>query len=306
MILGIEIGGTKIQVAAGYANSNELAETLRQTVDPQKGAGGIREQVQTMGQDLASRYSIEKIGIGFGGPIDRITGIIFKSHQIRGWDGLNLIEWSESIFGVQTVVANDCDAAALAEAKLGAGKDCNSVFYLTVGTGIGGGFVLNGELVGSDRPAIAEIGHLRLGPNAISPNQTVESFCSGTGIAKRANQLHSEKGYFSQIQSEDLTAEEIGKLAERGNPQAIELLAETAQTLGWAIAQVVTLNAPEMIIIGGGVSLIDETKFLLPLREQIAKFVFPGLSDSYKVEPATLGEEVVLFGAIQIAANCER
>lgn len=306
MILGIEIGGTKIQAAVGHANSNNLTEILRKKVDPKNGADGILKQVQSMGQELALRHSIERIGIGFGGPIDRTSGMIYKSHQIRGWDGFNLIEWSQSILGLQTVVANDCDAAALAEAKLGAGNDCNSVFYLTVGTGIGGGFILNGEMVGGDRPAIAEIGHLRLGPNSISPSQTVESFCSGTGIAIRANQLRSEKGYFPQNQSEDLTAEEIGKLAESGDLHAIELLAETAQTLGWAIAQVITLNAPEMIIIGGGVSLIDETKFLNPLREQIAKFVFPGLSDSYKVESATLGEEVVLFGAIQIAANCER
>lgn len=303
MILGIEIGGTKIQAAVGSPNSTKLVEVLRQKVEPQKGADGILTQVKAMGQDLVSRHSIEKIGIGFGGPIDRVSGMIYKSHQVNGWDGFNLIKWSESAFGILTVVANDCDVAALAESKLGAGKDYDSVFYLTVGTGIGGGFVVRGEMAGASRPAIAEIGHMRLGPTATSPNQTVESICSGTGIAHRAQHLQANKGFFPNIKPVDLTAEFIGKLSESGDSQANELLSETVRTLGWAVAQVITLNAPEMVIIGGGVSLIAESRFLNPLREQIATFVFPGLSDSYRVHSAMLGEEVVLFGAIQIAAD---
>ena len=305
MILGIEIGGTKIQAAVGSPNSTKLVEVLRRKVDPQNGADGILTQVKAMGQELASRHSIEKIGIGFGGPIDRASGVVYKSHQINGWDGFNLIAWSESEFDIQTVVANDCDVAALAESKLGAGKDCDSVFYLTIGTGIGGGFVVNGEMAGASRPAIAEIGHMRLGPTATSPDHTVESFCSGTGIARRAKDLRSNHGHFSNVKPENLTAETIGRLAEDGDRQANDLLAETAKILGWAIAQVITLNAPEIVIVGGGVSLIAESQFLSPLREQIAMFVFPGLSNSYKLESATLNEEVVLFGAIQLAANVE-
>lgn len=305
MILGIEIGGTKIQAAVGSPNSTKLVEVLRRKVDPQNGARGILTQVKAMGQELASRNSIEKIGIGFGGPIDRVSGMIYKSHQIDGWDDFNLIAWSESEFGIRTVVANDCDVAALAESKLGAGKDCDSVFYLTIGTGIGGGFVVQGEMAGASRPAIAEIGHLRLGPTATSPHQTIESVCSGTGIARRANDLRSSHGHFSNVQPENLTAETIGRLAEGGDRQANDLLAETARILGWAIAQVITLNAPEIVIVGGGVSLIAESQFLNPLREQIATFVFPGLSNTYKVKSATLDEEVVLFGAIEIAADGE-
>ncbi len=143
---------------------------------------GIREQIAQAGRELFAEFPIQAIGFGFGGPINAAAGIVTKSHQVEGWDNFPLARWCTQTFGVPTFLGNDCDMAALAEARFGAGRHKRSVFYVTVGTGVGGGLVLDGALFGSHRPAIAEIGHLRPGPDATEPSQTIESFSSGRGI----------------------------------------------------------------------------------------------------------------------------
>ena len=143
---------------------------------------GIREQIEQAGRQLFSEFPIQAIGFGFGGPINATAGIVTTSHQVAGWDNFPLAEWCTQTFGVPTFLGNDCDMAALAEARFGAGRDKRSVFYVTVGTGVGGGLVLDGALFGSQRPAIAEIGHLRPGLEATEPSQTVESLAAGPGI----------------------------------------------------------------------------------------------------------------------------
>ena len=183
MFLGIEIGGTKLQLAVGDGTSAKLVASERATVDAHRGALGILEQIERLGQVLTQKYPIERIGIGFGGPIDAAAGCVRKSHQVAGWEAFPLAAWCREMFHVPVVLGNDCDSAALAEATFGAGKGSKSLFYVTVGTGIGGGFVVNGQLFGQDRPAIAEIGHLRPGLNADRPEATLESLAAGPGIA---------------------------------------------------------------------------------------------------------------------------
>lgn len=308
--LGIEIGGTKLQLGVGDDDGLLLA-LERADVDPRQGAAGIMEQIAVIGSGLKNQHGIERIGIGFGGPVDGATGVVTKSHQINGWENMPLANWCERTLGLPTALGNDCDVAALAEARHGAGRGKAIVFFLTVGTGVGGGLVIGGRLHAPGRPAAAEIGHLRPGPEADDSERTVESIASGWAIASHVRRQlpHADSRWRDDLLQrcgQDpalLTTRMIAESAAAGNRIASESIERACQTLGWAIAQVITLVAPEVVVIGGGVSLIGERDFLAPLRRDVERYVFPPLRGSYQLLPAALGEQVVVHGAVALAAD---
>src|SRR5947209_12450235 len=167
MYLGIEIGGTKLQLGLG-AGDGALAALWRGGVNPAEGAEGIRRQIVQAVPDLLSQAGIARsrlqgVGIGFGGPVDDATRTVIKSHQIEGWDNFPLADWIGELVGLPAVLGNDADVAGLAEALFGAGKGYSPVFYITIGSGIGGGLVINGAVYRGIGRGAAEIGHLDLG-----------------------------------------------------------------------------------------------------------------------------------------------
>jgi len=310
-LLGIEIGGTKLQVAAGDM-SLQILELVREKIEPEQGAAGILKQLQKIVPTLQRTYQTGALGIGFGGPIDSTEGIVQTSHQVNGWDKFPIVEWCQESFGLPTIVRNDCDTAAIAEATLGAGKEFGRVFYVTVGSGIGGGFVCDGVLQGIYRSACSEIGHLRPSLDSVDPHDTVEQIASGFGIAQRirdnirdgmANVTEDQKDLLSRCdhQLEQLQTKLIADAAISGNQLARNMIKSATKTLGWAIAQVITLNAPEVVVVGGGVSLMPREFFFNPLENYVSDYVFPPLAQSYEVMPAGLGEAVVVEGALLLA-----
>jgi glucokinase len=311
MFLGIEIGGTKLQLGVGTGDGPPFAGFRRLDVDANRGAAGILEQIERSGRELMTEFPFQAIGFGFGGPINGPAGIVTTSHQVSGWDNFPLAAWCTQTFGLPTFLGNDCDMAALAEARFGAGRTKRSVFYVTVGTGVGGGLVLDGALYGSHRPAAAEIGHLRPGLDAAEPNQTIESISSGRGIetAIRAALAQNPPGDREvadllgrcQHDPQQLTGKMLADAALAGNALARRVMDRACQALGWGIAQVITLLAVEVVIVGGGVSLAGQTIFFDPLRRHVRRYVFPPLRDSYEIVPAQLGEEVVVHGAVAMA-----
>src|SRR4029077_4918013 len=132
---GIEIGGTKLQLGVGDGDSPQFAAFERYSIEPTRGAEGIIRQIESAARPLVKRFDIERVGIGFGGPVDSAAGRVITSHQIAGWTGFALADWVEQALGRPAVVGNDCDCAALAEARCGAGQGHRTVFYVTVGTG---------------------------------------------------------------------------------------------------------------------------------------------------------------------------
>jgi glucokinase len=309
--LGIEIGGSKLQLGISQPDQLLLAKLVRHDINSQRGAGEIRQQILAAAAALLKEYQPARVGIGFGGPVDAASGITTTSHQVEGWDQFPLVDWCRQELGLPAVLGNDCDVAGLAEATLGAGQGCRRVFYLTVGTGIGGGLLVDGRSAGACRPAIAEIGHLRPGVSASSSQQTVESRASGRAIEeavrKRLGQdsqsdAARELLHACQNDSSLLNCEMIARAASAGNPLAGQVIAEAVETLGWAIAQVITITAPEIVVVGGGVSLMDDQLFLEPLKHQVSRFVFGPLAESYRICRAMLGEDVVVQGAIALAA----
>lgn len=341
MYLGIEIGGTKLQIGVGRGDGSDFVALVRRAVDIRRGAAGILAQIESAVDMLVQQHPIERIGIGFGGPVDGVRGQVLKSHQVTGWDDLPLAAWCRERWNLPTVLANDCDSAALAEARFGAGRGSHTVFYVTVGTGIGGGLVIGGKLHGAGRPAVAEIGHLRPGLQADRPDDTVESIASGPGLAAAAQARvtgqvsrpisrirrdlgAADKAHVKQrLQNAEQVDEEftadllarceqdvdqlnariLAQAASEGNEVAREVIDHGCQALGWAIAQVVTLVAPEVVVVGGGVSLMGDQLFFAPLRRHAARYVFPPLAQAYRIVPADLGEEVVVHGALALAAD---
>lgn len=315
MFLGIEIGGTKLQLGVGPGDGQTFAELVRLDVDSARGGAGIREQIAAVGPALVAKHQVQRVGYGFGGPVFGARGIVQTSHQVHGWDQFPLVEWTEQQFGVPTRLGNDCDVAALAEATYGAGRETRTVFYVTVGTGIGGGLVINRHIHGTDRPAAAEIGHLRPGMEAVTAHHTVESIAAGPAISARVQRwlremagdslqqpaaqelLHAVDGHIDALTTKHLSA-----AAQRGNSLARKSYDEATLALGWAIAQVITLIAPDVVIVGGGVSLAGDDVFFRPLREAVDRFSFPPLKQACPVVPAALGESVVVHGALALAA----
>lgn len=311
-LLGIEIGGTKLQVGVAAGAGGNFLALERRDVLSEQGAAGILTQIEQVAGQLLAKHEIKRIGIGFGGPVNSLTGRTIKSHQVSGWDDFPLVEWCDKQLGRPAVLGNDCDCAALAEARLGAGRGRRSVFYVTVGTGIGGGLVLDGKLCGEGRPTVAEIGHLRPGLAATDSHDTVESRAAGPGLAAAARHLcasasdtaaREELLRLCQGDLSALTGKQVGDLALVGNSIARTALSQALQTLGWAIAQVLTIASTEVVVVGGGVSLLGEAHFFEPLRAAVAQYVFPPLANSYRIVPAALGEEVVVHGAIALASQ---
>lgn len=302
MLVGIEIGGTKLQFALGNADG-QLTARWRGTIVPADGASGIREQIAQNLPPFLAKHTIasapiDAIGIGFGGPIDHCHQTILKSHQVSGWDGFPLAQWLQDTFGYRAVLGNDADVAGLAEAMHGAGQGYDPIFYVTIGSGIGGGFIQGGRIHTGVGYGAAEIGHLRL-PDPEHPGNycTLESLASGWGISNRARQIPGV--------SPTITTADISHAIHRGEPWSLQLLDDTCVSLAEAFAQVIALLCPARIVIGGGVSLIGSPLFER-IHHHLSSRVFAPFHGLTEIVPAQLGEEVVLHGAIELAQTVHR
>jgi glucokinase len=303
MYLAIEIGGTKLQHGLGEGNGSLLA-LGRGTVVPADGAEGIRRQIseaipQLLANAKRGRDDLRGVGIGFGGPVDDATRTVIKSHQIAGWDGFPLADWVSDIVGVPAVLGNDADVAGLAEALFGAGKGLSPVFYITIGSGIGGGLIIDGEIYRGCGRGAAEIGHLRM--PMLGRYVPLEEVASGWAIQEWARKEMTKSPEAWRGIDPEITAAKVAAAAQAGHDQAWCILYRAWTALAEAICQVIALTSPRRIVIGGGVSLMGEELLFKPLRKMVAERVFKPFADCYDIVPAALGEEVVIHGALALA-----
>lgn len=310
--LGIEIGGTKIQVGLG-PDDGTLRALWRGTVDPEAGSRGIREQILAAVPEVLARSGIPReqvrgVGIGFGGPVDDRTRTVIRSHQISGWEDFPLADWVSEVVDLPAVLGNDADVAGLAEALHGAGKGLSPIFYITLGSGIGGGFVIDGEIYRGCGRGAGEIGHV----HHIVAHRTfafdrmpLENLVSGWGLAREAERVirSGVMGKDSVLKpfvdrGEPLTARQIAEAARAGDSFANTVLEVTWEWLAEALCHLIALLCPRRIVIGGGVSLIGEQLLFRPLRRLVERLVFPPFAGLTEIVPSALGEEVVVHGAI--------
>lgn len=340
--LGIEISGRQVQVAVGRGEGEACRAVWRAPVEDPHRAPRIQQQIidgvdKVLGQARLDREKIAGVALGFAGPVETRKGLIVTSRQLGGWDGFLPARWIAEEFGWPAVLHNAADAAALAEARFGAGKGFDPVLYVSVGSGIGGGLVCGREIFRGKGASAMEIGQLRPGqtPRHVSvAGVSVEAIASGIGIVDRARRtiaaweeatVHIESRFaptgvpdapaggrrfperFATLmklasgERDQITIRLIAQAASQGDRLARELISDATDALGWALAQAITLINPGRIVIGGSVSQIGQELFFEPLREACKAEVFQPFAGIADIVPAALGEEAVVQGTLALA-----
>lgn len=297
--IGIEIGGTKLQLVLATASLYIIDEIIL-SVNQKEGAKGIRQQVEDSIRQLQKTKSLSAVGVGFGGPVHTTSGLINTSHQIEGWDNFNIKEWLQAVTGVPVFVDNDANVAALGEGVHGAGASYNIVFYMTIGSGIGGGLVVNKQLYHGAFPGEAEVGHLRINKQG----QTLESLCSGWAVDQqvKAAVVKHPDSLLAKLAGRAATgrARFLKEASEGEDATAVAILKETTDTIAFALSHVVHLFHPDVIIIGGGLSFLGDD-FRKRIAGAMPKYILQSFLPAPAVKIAALGKNVVPVGALELA-----
>jgi glucokinase len=301
MIIGIDVGGTNTSGGLA-ADDGTLLARLRRRTDRARGAAAgldLIEQIIAELMDHAAKdgLAVERIGIGFGGPVDFERGIVLLSHHVAGWEGVNLRGEMERRFRTAVLVDNDANAGTLGEWRFGAGRGCNDLLYVNIGTGIGGGIISGGRLLRGTRNLAGEIGHtvvVRDGaPCTCGKRGCLESCASGDAIARRG----------SEALGRQISGEEIFALAGDHHPVARRVLLEVIEDLAHGIGTAVSLLNPAVVVIGGGLSEAPQPLFLEPLRQAIPRFCLNEAAAVLSIEAAQLRYEAGIMGAVALALS---
>ncbi len=314
LALAIEIGGTKPQAALG-THDGEILARERGAAPASDGAAAILAWFDTAVPKLIEKAAqqnatITGIGVGFGGPVETPTGKALVSHQVGGWSDYPIKQQFESRFNLPTFVGNDSSVSAWGEYVCGAGKATRTFCYMNIGSGIGGGFVINGTLHDGQGYGAAEIGHTYIAnwtdPKPGAQNK-LENLCSGWSIEKRLRATPTLKPdtplhVLCAGNPQRITCALLGQAAREGDALAIQSLDEVARGIGAALSNVITLIHPERIAMGGGVSLLGDV-LLNPIRKHVDALCFGVFRGKYEIVPCALGEDVVLVGCLLLAPH---
>jgi glucokinase len=313
-MIGIDIGGTKCRVSLGNLCGGllriEASREARSTLgySPQDMLDKLLRDVEGL---TGGAGKVEAIGISCGGPLDQDRGIILSPPNLPGWDEIPITGYFRDHTGIPAYLYNDANAGALAEWKYGAGKGCRDLVFITFGTGIGAGLILDGRLYSGACGQAGEIGHLRLtdyGPPGYGKLGSLEGFCSGGGIVKLARsmveaeiQQRRSPGFCPSLGDlEGITAKTVGDAAERGDPLARRIYEEVGRKLGLGLSVIIDVLNPELIIIG---SIFTRSQKLLwpAAREVIEREALPLARQVCRVEPSMLGDEIGNYAALAAA-----
>jgi glucokinase len=299
VVLGLDVGGTNMTGALAASDGTLLARVRRAT----DRAGGMEAGLRLISEiisDLSGQADrdgspVQRIGIGFGGPVDFERGSVLRSHHVAGWEGVPLREALEGRFGIPVVVDNDANAGTLAEWKFGAGRGCDDLLYVNVGTGIGGGVVAGGRLIRGAANLAGEIGHIivvRDGPACTCGKRgCLEACASGDALGRRG----------SEALGRPLGGREVFALAYGGDARARRVLGDVIEDLAHGLGSAAGLLNPAVIVIGGGLSEAPEPLFLEPLRRAIPRYCLEQAGQGLRVEAASLRYDAGVIGAVALA-----
>jgi glucokinase len=303
MIGGVDIGGTKIAVGAVNEHGHVLARDECPTA-PERGLDDGLARIASMLHEVEKHAGdvLRGIGIGCTGPVHPLVGTIGDVEFLPGWQGVNLVDELSRRFGLSVAIENDADAAALGEASWGAGRDVRSFLYVTIGTGIGGGLVFEGQIyrgVGDSHP---EIGHHVIDPSGpacfCGAHGCWESLASGPALVRwvQNSQLPGV------LVAEGLDARAICAAAERGEAFAQAAVTRAGTYLGLGLANLVTLFSPDVIALGGGL-MRSRHLFWAKMLETVRTNCGLVPHQQVRIVPAELGADTGLIGAASVWLN---
>jgi glucokinase len=299
--IGIEIGGTKLQLAIAD-ESLKIKQQLSFEVNRNKGANGIKQKIEESIHQIKGDKKVSAVGVGFGGPVNYKTGMINVSHQIAGWENFNLREWLQQVSDAQVFIDNDANVAALGEAIHGAGAGFNIVFYMTIGSGIGGGLIIDKKIYHGAFPGEAEVGHLRLNKKG----ETLESLCSGWAVDEKIRKAITEEpnsklaNLVKDVKSNE--AKFLKEALKKNDVLAKKILKEVSDNIAFGLSHVVHLFHPEVIIIGGGLSLLGNN-LSDAITTALSQYVMKAFLPPPEIKIASLGKNVVPVGALELARS---
>lgn len=315
-LAGVDIGGTKCAVCIGLAGETEIQVVAKRRfttpATPQAALQIIQESLDVLLNELL-RPALNAIGISCGGPLDSQRGLVLSPPNLPGWDRIDVVSPLKERFNVPVSLQNDANACALAEWKWGAGRGCRNMIFLTFGTGMGAGLILDNRLYSGTNDMAGEVGHIRLepdGPAGYGKAGSFEGFCSGGGIAQLAKSVAMERlqaglscGYCPGIEYvSTITAETTGEAAQKGDEAALQVFDTVGRHLGRGLAILVDILNPERIVIGsiyGRQRSILEPVTLKVLKEEALQIALSVCT----IVPAGLGESVGDLAGLSVALN---
>ncbi len=314
--IGIDIGGTKCSVSLGETNNNEIVILNKEIIETgtKKPYLVLVDLLRIMNKIIEKAEinisEIKSIGISCGGPLDSKNGIILSPPNLPGWNNIKAVSFFENATDIKTYLQNDANACAVAEWKYGAGRGCSNIIFLTFGTGLGAGLILNGQLYSGTNDNAGEIGHIRLtdhGPVGYNKIGSAEGWCSGGGIAqigRMAVEKEQAAGNHPRLletagSTENITAKLIGDLAEKENDYlCLEIYRICGEKLGLVLSILTDILNPELIIIGGIYMRSAEL-----LSKHITDVFQREVLSPCPIVSAGLGEKVGDYAALSIAVS---
>jgi glucokinase len=311
--IGLDVGGTKCSVVIGDKTFSIIKKIVFET-RTERGYKEILSDFKNNMRSLMSEfsgYNLKRIGISCGGPLDSKNGIIYSPPNLPGWDNVPITKIFSEEFGVETALQNDANACALAEWLMGAGRGTSNMVFLTFGTGMGGGLILNGRLYSGTNDLGGEVGHIRLakdGPVGFGKAGSFEGYCSGGGIAQLAKSVVAERLNNNQavafcpsvdmISGIDTKTVTLAALA--GDPVAYDIIKTASEYLGQGLSILIDILNPECIVIG---SIYARNELLFKsLIEPVLKLeAIPAALEVCRIVPAELGDSIGDYAALCVA-----
>ena len=310
--IGVDVGGTKV-LGGVVDESGTVVKTARRDT-PGEGGAALTQAIADVAKELMAQFTVDSVGVSAAGFVSSDRKTMLATPNIAGWNGVDLDYQLTSLIGLPVVIENDANAAAWGEARFGAGRGKRHMLMLTVGTGIGGGIVVNGELYRGAFGTAAEIGHIRVVPEGhlcgCGARGCFEQYGSGNALMRHAREaIAASPDIARNILArgdgtlEGLTGKAITDAARDGDAVALAAFNTTAQWLGAGIATLSVILDPECVVIGGGV--IDAGDILLePTREALERSMpFAGKHPYPEIIGAQLGNEAGLVGVADLARS---
>lgn len=306
MYIGIDIGGTKCAVVRGVGRRIEEKRRFETA-----SVHTTLERIYAAVEELSQGGELHGIGISCGGPLDEVRGRILSPPNLPGWDDIPIVDELRARFGVPTYLCNDANACALAEWRYGAGEGTRSMLFLTFGTGLGAGVILDGRLYRGTGGNAGEIGHVRLasrGPVGYGKAGSAEGFCSGGGIGRLGRAYaarHLARGgklpyCESEAQLDGINARVLAEYAMAGEPLAKRVYRTSGEMLGRTCAILMDLFDPEAIVIGS-VFVRAEALLRPPMERVLKREALAEVRESCRILPAVLGESIGDVAALTVA-----